>query len=125
MKGERPFTSIVLLLQFIQIGDRATLVVRPADAIELGAFGRIQGTLAHGTVVDVGPLAYLCKYNISFWIYRNVDHDSPLFLDRVGRTGKASCADRTSVQVERAVASHAFVGSVVGVAERAALVAGP
>ena len=71
------------LFKFIQIGNRTTLVVRSADAVELGAFGRVQGALAHGTVVDVGTFAYFCKYNISFRIYRNVDYDSSFFLDRV------------------------------------------
>ena len=71
------------LFKFIQIGNRTTLVVRSADAVELGAFSRVQSTLTHRTVVDVSTLTYFCKYNISFWIYRNVDYDSSFFLDRV------------------------------------------
>ena len=31
------------LFKFIQIGNRTALVVRSADAVELGAFGRVQG----------------------------------------------------------------------------------
>ena len=82
------------LFKFIQIGNRTALVVRSADAVELGAFGRVQGALAHGTVVDVGTFAYFCKYNISFRIYRNVDYDSSLFLDRVSWAWETSRSER-------------------------------
>ena len=54
------------LFKFIQIGNRTTLVVRSADAVELGAFGRVQGALAHGTVVDVGTFAYFCNITFPF-----------------------------------------------------------
>ena len=112
------------LFKFIQIGNRTALVVRSADAVELGAFGRVQGALAHGTVVDVGTFAYFCKYNISFRIYRNVDYDSSLFLDRVSWAWETSRSDRTSVQVERTISANTFVSPVVGISERATLIAG-
>lgn len=112
------------LFKFIQIGNRTALVVRSADAVELGAFGRVQGALAHGTVVDVGTFAYFCKYNISFRIYRNVDYDSSLFLDRVSWAWETSRSDRTSVQVERTISANTFISPVVGISERATLIAG-
>ena len=40
------------LFKFIQIGNRTTLVVRSADAVELGAFGRVQ-PLVRRMVIDL------------------------------------------------------------------------
>lgn len=52
------------LFKFIQIGNRTTLVVRSADAVELGAFGRVRALLRMEPLSMLVPLPI--SANITF-----------------------------------------------------------
>ena len=74
-------------------------------------------------MVDVRSFTDLGHDDVAPRIDGDIDHDPPLFLNGISRSGQASRTDGTAVQVEGTDTAHSFVCSAVGVAEWATLIA--